>query len=62
MAGYRGGKSRTPIFTYLAEPRTADKQDLIDMEEPRLIDGLDGLAERAMTELLQQMTEPPAAA
>jgi hypothetical protein len=62
MAGYRGGKSRPPIFTYLAEPRTGDKQDLIDMEELGLIDGLDGLAERAMTEFLQQMTEPPAAA
>jgi hypothetical protein len=62
MAGYRGGKSRPPIFTYLAEPRTADKQDLIDMEEPGLIDGLDGLSERAMTELLQHMTEHPAAA
>jgi hypothetical protein len=59
MAGYRGGKSRPPILTYLAEPRTADKQDLIDMEEPGLIDGLDGLAARAMTELLQKMTEPP---
>jgi hypothetical protein len=62
MAGYRGGKSPPPIFTYLAEPRTADKQDLIDMEEPGLIDGLDDLAERAMTEFLQRTTEPPTAA
>lgn len=59
IAGYRGDKSRPPIFTYLAEPRTADKQDLIDMEEHGLIDGLDGLAERAMTESLQQVAEPP---
>ena len=42
------------MSTYLAEPRTGDKQDLIDMEEPGLIDGLDGLAEPAMTKSLQQ--------
>ena len=48
MAGYRGGKPLPAIYTYLAEPRTDDKTDLIDMEEPGLIDGLDGFAEAAM--------------
>ena len=47
MAGYRGGKPLPAIYTYLAEPRTSDKEDLIDMEEPGLIDGLDGFAEAA---------------
>ena len=62
MAGYRGGKSLPPIFTYLAEPRTADKQDLIDMEEPGLIDGLGGFAESATAKFLQHATEASAAA
>jgi hypothetical protein len=43
MAAYRS----TPLparFTYLAEPRTSDKDDLIDMAETGLIDGLGGFA------------------
>ena len=48
MAGYRGGKPLPATFTYLAEPRTSDKEDLIDMEEPGLIDGLGGFVEAAM--------------
>src|SRR6516225_3410595 len=57
MAGYRGGKPLPTVATYLAEPRTADKEDLIDMEEPGLIDGLDGFAEAAMAKFLQDVTE-----
>ena len=57
MAGYRGGKPLPPVSTYLAEPRTADKEDLIDMEELGLIDGLDGFAEAAMAKFLQDVTE-----
>ena len=56
MAGYRGGKPLPPVSTYLAEPRTADKEDLIDMEELGLIDGLDGFAEAAMTKFLQDLS------
>jgi hypothetical protein len=57
MAGYRGGKPLPAVSTYLAEPRTDDKQDLIDMEEPGLIDGLDGFAEAAMAKFLRDVTE-----
>ena len=53
MAGYRGGKPLPARYTYLAEPRTSDKEDLIDMEEPGLIDGLGGFAEAAMAEFMQ---------
>ena len=56
MAGYRGGKPLPPIYTYLAEPRTSDKEDLIDMEEPGLIDGLDGFAEAAVAKRIQALT------
>jgi hypothetical protein len=48
MVAYRGGKPLPAMYTYLAEPRTSDKEDLIDMEEPGLIDGLGGFAEAAM--------------
>jgi hypothetical protein len=57
MAGYRGGKPLPAVSTYLAEPRTADKEDLIDMEEPGLIDGLDGFAEAATAKFLQDVTK-----
>jgi hypothetical protein len=57
MAGYRGGRPLPPVSIYLAEPKTDDKQDLIDMEEPGLIDGLDGFAEAAMAKFLQGVTE-----
>jgi hypothetical protein len=57
MPGYRGGKALPAVSTYLAEPRTDDKQDLIDMEEPGLTDGLDGFAEAAMANFLRDVTE-----
>jgi hypothetical protein len=56
MAGYRGGKPMPPIYTYLAEPKTSDKEDLIDMEEPGLIDGLAGFAETAIAKTIQGKT------
>jgi hypothetical protein len=56
LAGYRGGKSLPAMYTYLAEPRTSDKEDLIDMEEPGLIDGLSGLAETAITKSMRAVT------
>ena len=37
MPGYRGGTPLLARYTYLAEPKTSEKQDLIDMEEPGLI-------------------------
>jgi TIR domain len=61
MAGYRDAKLPPAVATYLAEPRTDDKQDMIDMEEPGLVDGLEGLAEPALTKFLQQAARVPAA-
>lgn len=53
MAGYRRGKLVHASFTYLSEPRTSDKDDLIDLEEPNLINGLGGFAEDAMEGFLE---------
>jgi hypothetical protein len=61
MAAYRGERL-PPAATYLAEPRTDDKQDMIDMEEEGLIDGRDGLTESALTKFLEQVAKAPTAA
>jgi hypothetical protein len=52
MAGYRD-KPLLAKHTYLAEPKTSDKEDLIDMEEPGLIDGLAGFAEARVAEFIR---------
>lgn len=56
MAAYRGGKPLLARYTYLAEPRTSDKDDLIDMEEPDLIDGLKGFEAEAMSGFMQALS------
>jgi hypothetical protein len=56
MAGYRRGRPPPAIYTYLAEPRTSDKEDLIDMEEPALINGLGGFEETGTTKFIQAVT------
>lgn len=55
MPGYRSGKPLQACFTYLAEPVTVDKEDLIDMEEPHLINGMAGFAEAEMVAFVQAM-------
>ena len=42
------GRAAVPRYTYLAEPRSSDKEDLIDMQEDRLIDGLGGVSMEAI--------------
>ena len=57
MPGYRDGKPLLASYTYLAEPKTADKEDLIDMEDMKkpTIDGLEGFSEAAMAEFMLAM-------
>ena len=55
-AGYRAGKPPLAPFVYLAEPSTGDKTDLVDLEEPRLINCLAGFSETALTEFLSTVT------
>ena len=55
MPGYRGGKPLLASYTYLADPKTTDKEDLIDMEEPNLINGLGGFSEAEMAAFVQAM-------
>ena len=54
----KGTRSERPLmaeYTYLDGPRTSDKQDLIDLEEPCVINGFEGFAEARMTPFLDQM-------
>ncbi len=55
MPGYRGGKPLMASHTYLADPKTADKEDLIDMEEPDLINGFEQFDETEMSTFVQAM-------
>ena len=42
-------------YIYLAEPATASKQDLIEMEEPNLINGLQGFSDSEMLKFVSAM-------
>ncbi len=48
-----------PEFTFLAEPRTRDKDDLLDMQEPGLLDGLSEPPEQALTGLVDVLRADP---
>ena len=62
MPGYRGGKPVLASYTYLAYPKTADKEDLIDMEEPNLMNGLENFSESEMAVFVQAMNPGGASA
>ena len=51
MKALRGGAALASR-TYLAEPPTSDKHDLVDMDESGLIDGLNGFPEPTLTQLV----------
>ncbi len=54
--GYRRDKPQLLQFTYLSAPETAEKTEMIELEEPNLINGLRGFSEieaRTLLEALQ---------
>ena len=55
-AGYRTSKAPLAPYTYLAEPATNDKTELVDLEEPRLIDCLTGFSEAALADFVKAAT------
>ncbi len=55
MPGYRSGKPLLASYTFLADPKSTDKEDLIDMEEPNLINGLGNFSEAMMTGFVQAL-------
>lgn len=61
MPGYRSGKPLLASYTFLADPKTSDKEDLIDMEEPNLINGLGDFSDTVMAAFVQAMNPNGAA-
>jgi len=55
-AGYRTSKPSLAPYTFLAEPATDDKTDLIDLEEPRLINCLYGFSEASVADFVKTAT------
>jgi hypothetical protein len=55
LPGYRGDKPLLGRYTYLAQPTTTKKKDLINIEEDKLIDGLAEFSDMAMTDFMQVM-------
>ncbi len=53
MPSYRSGKPLIACYTYLAIPNTVDKEDLIEMEESNLINGLSGFIETQIAAFVQ---------
>jgi hypothetical protein len=56
MPSYRSGKPLLACYTYLADPSTGDKEDLIDMEEPNLIKGFGDFSDAVMIPFVQAIT------
>ena len=52
---YRGAKPLLASHIYLAEPSTASKQDLIELEEPNLINGLQGFSDAEMLKFIRAL-------
>jgi hypothetical protein len=55
MKGYRGDKRLRASYTYLAEPATAHKTELIEMEEPAVMNGLGGFSEAAVWPFIETL-------
>jgi hypothetical protein len=55
MPGYRSGKPVLATCTYLAAPKTIDKEDLMDMGEPNLINGLEDFSEAEIAAFVRAM-------
>jgi hypothetical protein len=55
MRGYRGEKPLLASFVYLAEPATPDKNELIDLEEPNVMNGFSGATESALKPFLSAL-------
>jgi hypothetical protein len=51
-AGYRTSKTSLAPYICLADPVTADKTDLVDLEEPRLINCLSGFSEAVIADFV----------
>lgn len=57
---YRGGRPLPPPFTYLSLPDSDDKTDMVEMEEPDLIDGRQGFTPALLQPFVQRLRQSEA--
>ncbi len=48
LPAYLDGRTPPVTYTYLALPNSCDKDDMVDMEEPNLINGMEGACEQTL--------------
>ncbi len=53
FSGNRDGRTPFPVYTCLGAPETAAKRDLIDLEEPHLLNCLPGFSEESVAPFLK---------
>lgn len=53
--GYRTGKDQLIKLTYLSEPTTTEKTEMIELGEPNLVNGLGGFSETTANTLLEML-------
>jgi len=56
LPAYRGTKASLATYTFLAQPGTSDKTDLIDLEEANLINGLGAFSDSLLDPVVRQIT------
>jgi len=53
--GYRAGRDQLVKFTYLSEPTTTEKTEMIELGEPNLVNGLGGFSEMTANTLVEML-------
>lgn len=56
LPAYLDGRAMPKVHTYLAAPKTCDKEDMIDMEEIGIVNGFDDVNECALEDIFSQST------
>ncbi len=56
---YRDGRPLPPPLLYLAPPSNDDKADMVELEEPHLVDGREGFSPQLLLPFLEQINGPP---
>ena len=55
LPAYLEGKQMPSVLTYLASPLSCDKDDIVDMDEPGVINGIESLAEEQLDAIFQRL-------
>jgi hypothetical protein len=56
LPAYRGARPLLASYTFIAEPDTSDKTDLVDLEETNLINGLGAFSDSLLDPFVKQIT------